>query len=140
MPVGTEKELQLLSSEIRKMIACDESLKDAGSALKLAFPPVTCGIFNIKLMKCGGLLGAFEIASIAASSGIDLFWGCFDESITSITAALHAAFACSNTRYIDLDGSLDLAEDLVTGGFILQNGEMSISNKAGFGYHKIVHK
>jgi L-Ala-D/L-Glu epimerase len=42
--------------------------------------------------------------------------GCNDESIISITAALHMAYACPNTKYIDLDGSFDLMEDLVTGG------------------------
>jgi len=140
MPVGTEKEMQQLPPDIRQMIACDESLKDAKSAMVLASSPVACGIFNIKLMKCGGLLEAFDIAAIAASGGIDLFWGCFDESIASITAALHAAFACPNTKYIDLDGSLDLAEDLVNGGFILQNGEMQIGNLPGFGYQKIKSK
>ena len=51
----------------------------------------------------------------------------------SITAALHAAFACTNTKYLDLDGSFDLAEDIVSGGFLLNDGMMSISNKAGLG-------
>ena len=81
-----------------------------------------------------GLLGAFDIATIAKAAGINLFWGCNDESIISITAALHAAFACPHTKYIDLDGSLDLAEDMVNGGFILQEGIMSISDKPGFGF------
>ena len=62
-----------------------------------------------------------------------LFWGCNDESIVSITAALHIAFASANTKYLDLDGSLDLAEDIVTGGFILKDGLMSISDKPGLG-------
>lgn len=137
MPVGSEAEMQVLPDKIRAKIACDESLKDPASALKLVGQPATCGIFNIKLMKCGGLLGAFEIATIAAASGTELFWGCFDESIASITAALHAALACPHTKYLDLDGSLDLAEDLVQGGFILQNGQMSIGKEAGFGYNKI---
>ncbi|MBZ5856611.1 dipeptide epimerase [Flavihumibacter profundi] len=137
MPVGTEAEMQRLPEATREYIACDESLKDARSALSLALPPKTCGIFNIKLMKCGGLSGAFEIATIARAAGIDLFWGCFDESIVSITAALHAALACENTCYLDLDGSLDLAEDLVTGGFILENGAMRTSDGAGFGYKKL---
>jgi L-alanine-DL-glutamate epimerase-like enolase superfamily enzyme len=66
-----------------------------------------------------------------------LFWGCNDESIVSITAALHAAFACSNTKYIDLDGSLDLGNDVVKGGFILKDGIMYCSEKPGLGVEKI---
>jgi L-alanine-DL-glutamate epimerase-like enolase superfamily enzyme len=85
-------------------------------------------------MKCGGLKGAFEIANIAQQAGISLFWGCNDESIISITAALHAAYACSNTRYIDLDGSLDLAEDIVKGGFEIRDGLMLPNEKPGFGF------
>ena len=84
-------------------------------------------------MKCGGIVGAMEIATVAKQAHIDLFWGCNDESIISITAALHAAFACGHTKYIDLDGSLDLAEDVVKSGFILKSGFMSLPNKAGLG-------
>ena len=95
------------------------------------------GIFNIKLMKCGGISEGLKIADIGLREGIDLFWGCNDESIISITAALHAAFACSNTKYIDLDGSLDLARDIVKGGFILKDGIMQCSDKPGLGVEKI---
>lgn len=82
-------------------------------------------------------MGALEIANIAHNANIDLFWGCNDESIASITAALHVAYACKNTRYLDLDGSFDIAEDLVSGGFTLENGNLKINKKAGFGYEKI---
>lgn len=88
-------------------------------------------------MKCGGLLGAYNIATIAQASGIEFFWGCYDESIVSISAALHAAFACPSTRYFDLDGSLELAEDIVTGGFSLVDGELSPLDGPGFGFEKI---
>ncbi len=66
--------------------------------------------------------------------GVDLFWGCNDESIVSITAALHTAFACPNTKYIDLDGSLDLGRDVVKGGSILKDGYMYGSDKPGLGW------
>jgi L-Ala-D/L-Glu epimerase len=74
MKVGTETEMKSLPADVRKIIACDESLKNSTSALFLAAEPQACGIFNIKLMKCGGLLGAFEIATVAEASGIKLFW------------------------------------------------------------------
>ncbi|MCK0135346.1 dipeptide epimerase [Arenibacter sp. S6351L] len=133
IPVGDESQLVKLDEKIRKLLVADESLKNSTSAVTLAVKPQIFGVYNIKLMKCGGLIGAFEIATIAKAANIDLFWGCNDESIVSITAALHAAFACPNTKYLDLDGSLDLAEDLVHGGFILKNGELSIGGKSGFG-------
>ena len=133
LPVGKEADLMHANTGLYHCIASDESVKDAKAALRFAASPQPFGIYNIKLMKCGGILGAFEIATIARNANIDLFWGCNDESIISITAALHAAYACANTKYIDLDGSFDLAEDLVTGGFSLQDGYMLMNDRPGFG-------
>jgi L-Ala-D/L-Glu epimerase len=131
------EETRQLPDEIRKVIAADESLLSPKDALQLVKPPLATGIFNIKLMKCGGVSQALKIADIAQQAGVDLFWGCNDESIVSITAALHVAFASSNTKYIDLDGSLDLAKDEVTGGFILKNGVMYCSDEPGLGVERI---
>lgn len=137
LPVGEELAMKALPEAIRQRIAVDESLKDVGSAFALAAPPKAGGIFNIKLMKCGGLLGALEIATVAQAAGVDLFWGCFDESIASIAAALHVALACPHTRYLDLDGSLDLAEDVVSGGFHLEDGRLRPLDAPGFGLTRI---
>ncbi|MEM1120292.1 MAG: dipeptide epimerase [Bacteroidota bacterium] len=137
MPEGKEAEMRTLSESIRNVIACDESLKNAQSAIQLIRAPRVCGIFNIKLMKCGGLLGAFEIANIAKAANVDLFWGCFDESVVSISAALHAALACANTKYLDLDGSLFLGKDVVRNGFDTKEGILYPLAKPGFGFDKI---
>ncbi len=126
-------ETRALPEEIRKIIAADESLITPRDAFELVKLPVATGIFNIKLMKCGGVSQALKIADIGYQAGVDLFWGCNDESIVSITAALHTAFACANTKYIDLDGSLDLAKDEVKGGFVLKEGVMYCSEKPGLG-------
>lgn len=137
LPAKSIKEMKGLPNEIKSKIAADESLLSPADALNLINPPSAAGIFNIKLMKCGGISQGLKIADIALQEGVDLFWGCNDESIVSITAALHAAFACSNTRYIDLDGSLDLAKDEVTGGFILKDGMMYCSDKPGLGVERV---
>jgi L-alanine-DL-glutamate epimerase-like enolase superfamily enzyme len=115
------------------MLTADESLKDIKAAKNLAAHPQPFGIYNIKLMKCGGIHAARKIAAVAEQHHIYLFWGCNDESILSITAALHAAYSCTTTKYLDLDGSFDLAEDLVTGGFVLKDGILSISDAPGLG-------
>ena len=130
--------MKSLPEGLRKKIAADESLTSPTSALHLLDSVPACGIFNIKLMKCGGLQAAGEITHIAEAAGIDLMWGCNDESVISISAALHLAFANAHTKYIDLDGSLDLGEDLATGGFVLKNGAMAIdSSLTGLGVKKI---
>lgn len=128
--------LKGLPAPLRKVMAADESLLGPSDAWTLVKPPLAAGIFNIKLMKCGGISQALHIADIAALEGVELFWGCNDESVVSITAALHAAFACPHTRYIDLDGSLDLARDEVKGGFDLKDGVMRCLDKPGLGLER----
>lgn len=137
LPSGQEWLQLSFPASDRKRLVADESLLDAGSAVQLAQTPQPFGVFNIKLMKCGGILAAFKIAAVAEAAGIHLFWGCNDESMVSITAALHTAYACANTRYIDLDGSFDLSKDLVSGGFILQNGYLHTVSKPGLGLKRL---
>lgn len=117
----------------KPLIAADESLKTYRNALDLIRPIPAAGIFNIKMMKSGGIYPALQIADLARQADIRLMWGCNDESIVSITAALHAAFACPNTAFLDLDGSLDMATDIVSGGFLLKDGMMRIGEGAGLG-------
>lgn len=133
LPAGQVEEMRSMPGEIREVLTADESLIGPQDAKNLIGKPNACGIFNIKLMKCGGITQALEISRLAEMAGIDLMWGCNDESIISISAALHAALSCKNTRYLDLDGSLDLARDVVGGGFILENGEMRVNGLPGLG-------
>jgi len=126
------EQIDNLSSELRSVIAADESLHDEADAKKLAIAR-RCGIFNIKLMKCGGLWQAKKITRVAEDNGIDLMWGCNDESRLSISAAMHLAYATGLTRYLDLDGSFDLARDLVSGGFQLKAGRLIPLDRPGLG-------
>ena len=134
-PLHSDYDIKMdsLPIEVRKICAADESLHNPKDAERLAHEPKKFGIYNIKLMKCGGINPSLKIASLAQSAGIDLMWGCMDESIISISAALHAAMACQATKYIDLDGSFDLAKDLVSGGFNLKDGKMFVNDTPGIG-------
>jgi L-alanine-DL-glutamate epimerase-like enolase superfamily enzyme len=138
-PIAKKEYLKMLEVDevIRKNCVADESLQKPSDALLLAPAPQTFGIFNIKLMKCGGIAPALSIAQIAHLAHIDLMWGCMDESIISITAALHAALACPATKYLDLDGSIDLARDIVENGFILKDGLLSVNDQPGLGVNLI---
>lgn len=137
-----DPELWKLPVDVRRQLAADESLLNESDALRLANrrddeDMGACGIFVIKLMKCGGIYSAKRIADIAEIAGVELMWGCMDESIVSISAALHTAFSSPATRYIDLDGSLDLARDIVSGGFEIENGKMHTTALAGLGVKKL---
>ncbi|NUO01057.1 MAG: dipeptide epimerase [Saprospiraceae bacterium] len=122
-----------LPEPVRQLCAADEDLHNPSDAMRMAVSPRPYGIYNIKLMKCGGVSESLHIAEAAQRFGISLMWGCMDESIISISAALHAALASPATRYLDLDGSFDLARDIVSGGFILRNGCLYANGKPGLG-------
>lgn len=130
--------LRTLPETQRNQLAADESLLNETDALDLVIPPRPYGIFNIKLMKCGGLQPALRIATFAETAGVKLMWGCMDESIISISAALHGALASTATHFLDLDGSFDLAHDIVTGGFILENGFLRTTDTPGLGIQQII--
>ncbi|MEO5581954.1 MAG: dipeptide epimerase [Saprospiraceae bacterium] len=133
-PIRADKfeHVDLLDESLRKSIAADESLHNETDAQSLV-DHHRCGIFNIKLMKCGGITAGKRIAQIAEKNSIDLMWGCNDESRLSIAAAMHLAYSSPNTKYLDLDGSFDLAKDLVRGGFEIKDGMMIPLDKPGLG-------
>jgi L-alanine-DL-glutamate epimerase-like enolase superfamily enzyme len=137
LPAPDVESMRRLSETVRKRTAADESLLDARNAIDYLQPPPPFGIFNIKLMKCGGIFPGMKIAEIARLADIELMWGCMDESRIGIAAALHAALASPATRYLDLDGSFDLARDLVEGGFVIDGGEMSVTDRPGLGVELI---
>ena len=132
LPVGKVEKYLYFPDKIKNLIALDESLVNYQDAIKLSKENYG-KIFNIKLMKCGGITSGQKIANQALKNDIDLMWGCNDESIVSISAALNTALSFSNTKYLDLDGSFDLAKDLVTGGFNLKNGIMNPLDEPGLG-------
>jgi len=133
IPAAEVETLRSFPQAARDRIAADEALLSDRDAWSLAQAPRAAGIFNIKLMKCGGIFSAMRIAAVAELAGIDLMWGCMDESVISIAAALHAAFASPATRYLDLDGSLDLARDVAEGGFVIEDGVMRTTSAPGLG-------
>ena len=84
-------------SKIKDIIALDEIIVNFKDALKLSSDNYG-RIFNIKLMKCGGITSGQQIANQAFQNNIDLMWGCNDESILSISAALNTALSYKNTK------------------------------------------
>ena len=122
MKPATVEDMLKLDEEVRALCAADEDLHKLDDAIRLIDVGRAFGIYNIKLMKCGGISEALRIADVAKVAQIPLMWGCMDESVISISASLSAALACPATKYLDLDGSFDLAKDVAEGGFRLEKG------------------
>ena len=138
MAPGEEAFLRTLPAHVRRLLVADESVHDRAGLARLLGEGCPYGIVNIKLMKCGGPRAALALADLCADQGLEVMWGCNDESRLGIAAALHVAYASRATRYLDLDGSLDLAADPFAGGFALDGGVLRTLDEPGFGVRPVV--
>lgn len=133
MAPGCEPFLATLPVAVRRLLCADESVHDAHQLAAMTAAGCPYGIVNIKLQKCGGPTPGLALARTCERLGLAVMWGCNDESVLGIAAALHAAYASPATRYLDLDGSLDLAADPFTGGFALHHGILTTLPAPGLG-------
>jgi L-Ala-D/L-Glu epimerase len=109
-------------------VMADESVLQAADVLSTPAPLV-----NLKLMKCGGLTGALKANAVAEARGIRTMIGCMDESQISMAAAAHLALALDNVAYADLDGHLDIVDDVAQGGLVITDGFVRVGQEAGLG-------
>lgn len=90
-------------------------------------------LINIKLMKCGGLYPALQIASAAEVYGVPCMIGCMLEAKISVNAAVHLACARGIITKIDLDGPVLCSEDPVLGGAVFAEKDIAVSDAPGLG-------
>jgi L-alanine-DL-glutamate epimerase-like enolase superfamily enzyme len=113
-------------------VMADEALLSEADAQRLIAAQAG-SLFNIKLMKCGGIHPGLAIARRAAASGVGVMVGCNDESRIAIAAGLHFALAAPACDRADLDGHLDLQDDVARGGVRLRDGVLERLDEPGLG-------
>lgn len=96
-------------------IAADESLRGVHEARHLA-QMEAADIFNLKLMKCGGIQAAREIIAIARAHGILMMIGGMVGESSIAVAAATAVASTWNFEYADLDADLLLRDNYSSGG------------------------
>ena len=116
-------------------VMADESVHTPVQA-EIACRRDACKIVNIKLMKCGGIYPALQIADIAKKYGKPCLVGCFSESKLAISAAAAVVLAKENVESADLDSffSFTNPEVGVTGGFKVDKDIITMSEKPGYGF------
>ena len=114
-------------------IMADESVFDHHDAFTLASMG-TCDYFNIKFSKAGGIYKALKIIAVAESAGIKCQVGCMSESRFGLTALMHLVLASRTIVHYDMDSSLMLDADPVTGGIRYQgSGQWTLEDQPGIG-------
>lgn len=114
-------------------LMADESFMDIQDMLWFAQQNMWL-LFNVKLMKCGGIGPALAIEMFAAARDTGLMVGCMDEAALAISAGLHFALASPQILWADLDGHFDLLSDPSAGTVIFKDGCLFPSEKPGLGW------
>ena len=84
---------------------------------------------NIKLMKCGGITSGRRMIAEAQKLGLKTMVGCMTESTVGISVIAHLL---PELDYVDMDGSLLLAEDIAS-GVTIKKGKTFYPERTGTG-------
>ncbi|GGK04312.1 dipeptide epimerase [Lentibacillus kapialis] len=133
VPAHDVEGLKYVRERVDPPIMADESLFSPFDAFRL-MQMEAVDLLNIKLMKCGGIRRAKQIADTAQSAGIKCMIGSMMESSVSVTAAAHLAYAHSNITYYDLDAALWLKEQPEKAGITWRGATAELSTKPGLGF------
>jgi L-alanine-DL-glutamate epimerase-like enolase superfamily enzyme len=126
-PAGRTDWLAELQRESPLPLVADESCVEASDLDRLV--GVVAGV-NVKLAKCGGVGPAARMLDRARALGFRVFLGCMEETSLGIAAA---AAVASLADWVDLDGSLLLAEDPFEGPILGPDHRWILSDRPGLG-------
>lgn len=132
VPRADKRGLALLRREGAVPLMADESCFDAQDALELARLEAA-DLWNVKLMKAGGIRAALRILRIAEAAGIRCMVGCMLESRIAITAAACVAAASSAVAFQDLDGCTFHGVDPCRGGVRAEGALLHLPAMPGLG-------
>ena len=129
-------------AELKKLspvlLMADESVHSPRDA-QLVCRKDACHVVNIKLMKCGGIYPALQIARIAKEYGKPCIVGCMSETKLGISAGAAVVAACADQMgVIDLDSFLSFADtdEGIRGGLTVEGDVLHLSDKPGFGFEE----
>jgi L-alanine-DL-glutamate epimerase-like enolase superfamily enzyme len=111
-------------------IIADEAIQTMADFKKIQ--GIYSGI-NIKLMKCGGLLAAYKMISMARALDMKVMIGCMTETSCAVTAAAQLS---PLVDWADLDGNLLISNDLFE-GITIKNGKIILPDGPGIGIRKL---
>lgn len=126
MPKTAVEDLAWLTQNSPLPIIADEALQTADD-IKNVFG-VYSGV-NIKLMKCGGMRAARQMALTAKGLDMKVMFGCMTETSCAVTAAAQLS---PMADWADLDGNLLITND-VFDGLKIEDGRVVLPDRPGIG-------
>jgi L-alanine-DL-glutamate epimerase-like enolase superfamily enzyme len=126
MPKTAVDDLAWLAAESPLPIVADEALQTVADVRK------AYGLYNginIKLMKCGGMRAAHQMALTAKSLGMKVMLGCMTETSCAVTAAAQLS---PMAHWADLDGNLLISNDVFDGLKVI-DGRVVLPDRPGIG-------
>ncbi len=109
VPAGDLRGLAFVTARSPYPVLADESARDAHDVDRIAELAAADAV-NVKLMKCGGLLPAREMAAVARAAGLGVYVGVMMESGLGVRAAAAFAAAEGDPVVHDLDAAAWLAD------------------------------
>jgi L-Ala-D/L-Glu epimerase len=130
MPKTAYDDIAWLTQNSPLPIIADEAIQTIGDFKKIQ--GVYSGI-NVKLMKCGGLLAAYKMISMARALDMKVMIGCMTETSCAVSAAAQLS---PLVDWADLDGNLLISNDVFE-GIVIKDGKIILPDKPGIGIEKI---
>ncbi|UOR10815.1 dipeptide epimerase [Halobacillus amylolyticus] len=134
VPVDDLEGLNFVRERVSTPIMADESVFSPRDAFRLVKNGAV-DLLNIKLMKCGGVRRAWQIADMCEAAGVQCMIGSMMESIVSVTAASHLAAAHPNITYYDLDAPLWMEDEKMKGGMRFEGNAVHLPDVPGIGFY-----
>ncbi len=131
MSTSSLDDLAWLTENSPLPIIADESVQTIADVIPLK--GVYSGI-NIKLEKCGGLLAARKMITIARASDMKVMVGCMTSTSCPVSAAAHLS---PLVDWADLDGNLLISNDIYDGVKVI-DGKLVLSSRPGIGIEKVL--
>lgn len=126
LPASNLEDVNWIRKRVHIPVIADEACLHPADIPKLA--PHFDGV-NIKVDKCGGLLEAWRMITMARALGLKTMLGCMVSSSVAITAAAHLS---PLVDYADLDGNLLIANDPYR-GVEVREGKLVLPDRPGLG-------
>jgi L-alanine-DL-glutamate epimerase-like enolase superfamily enzyme len=119
-----------VTATVREPVVADESVATMADLQNIVSLRAATGI-NLKLVKSGGPLAAFELGRAAQRAGLKLMCGGMVETRLGMTAAAHVAAALGGVDFVDLDTAWLLRDDPFEGGYVANGPRYALREAAG---------